>query len=301
MCVVAALALRRRRSRRSTARGDDVLVVRAVEDPDVAARGSALMDAPEEVVRGLGRRRHLERLHVAALRIEAGEHAPDRAVLARRVEALQHEQHRAGALGVEPPVQDAEPIGQRGQLRLGPALRRCRAGRRSDAAGEIRLRSGLDPARVAHGRGPYQPSLHVLRPSGAVPVAPPAPNPAGSGCQPGRDGAAYAANALRARLRRTEPTISNTMPVTRIEPADSRQHEPPDAERMVSVNGSRHEHRCRRDVPHGDRVLAGRRGREAHRVHEPIAAARSASRARSPRSNTATCAVAARSPSRRRA
>ena len=160
-----------------TSRRDDVFVVRAVEDADVAARRQRVVDAPEEVVRELGRRRRLERLDVAALRIQTGEHAPDRAVLARRVEALQHEQHRAGALGVEAPLQHAQPIGEPGQLLLGLALFDAEpvVGR---PAREIRLGSGLDPARVAHGGTVVSPvrvqaSLHVLGPPVPVPVPPP--------------------------------------------------------------------------------------------------------------------------------
>ena len=44
----------------------------------------------------------LERRDLAALRIEAFHDVADRAVLAGRVHALQHQQQRAAVLGIEP-------------------------------------------------------------------------------------------------------------------------------------------------------------------------------------------------------
>ena len=72
--------------------GDDVLVVGAVEDADLAAGREHGVDAPEVVVRELGRGRRLERGDRAALRVDALEDAPDDAVLAGGVEPLEHEQ-----------------------------------------------------------------------------------------------------------------------------------------------------------------------------------------------------------------
>jgi len=75
--------------------------VRAVEDPDLAPNRAGGVDPPEEVVRQLERARRLERGDAAALRIDPGEDAPDRPVLARRIETLEDEKDAAPALGVE--------------------------------------------------------------------------------------------------------------------------------------------------------------------------------------------------------
>ena len=52
------------------------------------------MHAPEEIVLALFGGRHAERHHLHAARIERAHHLLDRAVLAGRVPALQHDQHR---------------------------------------------------------------------------------------------------------------------------------------------------------------------------------------------------------------
>ncbi len=92
--------------------GDHVLIVRAVEDHDLAARRAEVVDPPEVVVRKLRGGRRLERLDAAALRIDSGEDGSDRAVLARGVHALEDEQHGAGRLGEEPQMQLAEPLNE---------------------------------------------------------------------------------------------------------------------------------------------------------------------------------------------
>src|SRR5216683_5688203 len=62
-------------------RREDVLVVRAVEDADHAARGNGLVNAPEKIVACFEGRWDLEGGYVAALGIDAGEDVADRAVL----------------------------------------------------------------------------------------------------------------------------------------------------------------------------------------------------------------------------
>ena len=57
----------------------------------------------------LGRRR-LERRHLAALRVQPGHDVADRAVLARRINALQHDEHRTLLFGVEPELQVRESL-----------------------------------------------------------------------------------------------------------------------------------------------------------------------------------------------
>ena len=83
------------------ARDQHVLVVRTVEDRDLALARRMRMDAPEEIMRELGRGRLLEAGDARALRVERGEHVLDRAVLAAGVERLQDDQDRALVLGVE--------------------------------------------------------------------------------------------------------------------------------------------------------------------------------------------------------
>jgi hypothetical protein len=71
---------------------DDVLVVGAVENAELAPLGSGRMDPPEVVVDELDARRRLERVDPAALWVHAPEDMADRAVLAGGVESLKHEQ-----------------------------------------------------------------------------------------------------------------------------------------------------------------------------------------------------------------
>ena len=76
-------------------------VVRAVEDADPAPLGQRLHAPPEEVVVQLFGRRLLERIDLAALRIDARHHVLDRAVLAGRVHGLKDHQQRPGIVGIE--------------------------------------------------------------------------------------------------------------------------------------------------------------------------------------------------------
>ena len=84
--------------------------------------GSRSGGAPEEIVVELVRARRLERMHLAALRIDAGHHVLDDAVLAGGVHALQHDQHRPLVVRVEPLLQFGEPLDVVGQHRLGFVL-----------------------------------------------------------------------------------------------------------------------------------------------------------------------------------
>src|SRR5262249_51993495 len=104
--------------------GDDVLVVRAVEDADLAPRRKIRVDAPEVVVRELRRARRPERNDPATLRIDAFEHRADHAVLPGRVESLQDEEDASARLRVEAPLQLLEPAVQLLEhlLRLGLAF-----------------------------------------------------------------------------------------------------------------------------------------------------------------------------------
>ena len=72
---------------------EDVLVVAAVEDRDVAARRGVLVHPPEVVVGELDVVRPLEVGDLDAERVHRAEDVLDRAVLARGVHALEHDEH----------------------------------------------------------------------------------------------------------------------------------------------------------------------------------------------------------------
>src|SRR5207302_8352970 len=82
----------------------------AVEYADVAAARHRDHRAPHEVVRQFLLARPLERMHVAALRVDPGHHVGDRAVLAARVHRLKNHQQRPAVLGVEQLLQLGEPL-----------------------------------------------------------------------------------------------------------------------------------------------------------------------------------------------
>ena len=81
--------------------GENVFVVRAVEDADHATRGNLGVGAPEEVVTGFERGGHFEGGDIAALRVDAGEDVADGAVFARGIHALEDDEEGFGLAGVE--------------------------------------------------------------------------------------------------------------------------------------------------------------------------------------------------------
>ena len=138
---------------------DDVLVLRAVEDRQLAPRRARRVYAPEEVVRELGGGRLAERDDAAALRVHPREDVSNRPVLPGRVHSLQHEQQRSLGLCDEAVVQEAQPRDELGKPRDPGRLvlgKRARIGR---ASCELRRRAGLDgelPDRIVgpHGQAP---------------------------------------------------------------------------------------------------------------------------------------------------
>src|SRR5262249_39487375 len=88
----------------------DLLVVRAVEDADPPARRQPPRAAPEKVVVKLLGARCLERMHLAAYRIDARYHMLDDAVLAARIHPLENDQDGPAALGGEPLLQIAQAL-----------------------------------------------------------------------------------------------------------------------------------------------------------------------------------------------
>src|SRR5437899_5155547 len=99
-----------------------LLIMGAVEDADIAARREIPRRPPEEIMIKLARARRLERMHQAALRIEAGHDVLDHAVLASRIHRLQHDQESPTIVGVEPFLQRREPIEICGEHSLGLVL-----------------------------------------------------------------------------------------------------------------------------------------------------------------------------------
>ena len=81
------------------------LIIGPVEDADAAAFRQRAGGAPEKVVLQFRRTRMFEAEHLAALRIDAGHHVPDGAVLPGRVHGLKNQQHRIAVGRIEKPLQ----------------------------------------------------------------------------------------------------------------------------------------------------------------------------------------------------
>jgi len=79
----------------------DLLVVAPVEDADHAPGRQADRCPPQEVVVQLVGGRRLEARDLHALRVDAAHDVADRAVLARRIDGLEHDQQ---AVHVQPPA-----------------------------------------------------------------------------------------------------------------------------------------------------------------------------------------------------
>jgi len=91
------------------AHDEHVLVLRAVEDPDLARARHRVPDPPQVRMAPLLGRRRLEAGDPAPLRVDPGDHVTDDAVLPTRVGALEHEQQRTTPLRVQPLLQVEEP------------------------------------------------------------------------------------------------------------------------------------------------------------------------------------------------
>ena len=143
------------RYQRAHSDGDDIFVVRTVEDPDHPARRALGMHAPEKIVRELERCRRLERRDGAALRVDACEDTADRPVLARGVEPLENQEDAPRSLGVEPLLQRRELFEQRAELSLGVLFPRQAERVARIAPLEISGGSGGDDERIEH---PVQPN-----------------------------------------------------------------------------------------------------------------------------------------------
>lgn len=118
--------------------------MRAVEDGDLALGRLMRVNPPQKVMRQLDRRRLLEVRHLHALRIDAADHMPDRAVLARRIEPLQHNEHGALIFGVELVLQLVQPRDVPLGLRRGAVVVLVFSGVGRIEARQLELGIGLD-------------------------------------------------------------------------------------------------------------------------------------------------------------
>ncbi len=131
---------------------EDILVMGAVEDRDLALARRPLVGAPQVIVGELDLGRDLERGHCAAHRVERAHQVAHRPVLAGGVDALEHDQDRVLLLRPEPVLEAGQPIealleltGRRRFLAaVGPA--------RIDG-GQADLRAGLHLQELTQGRG----------------------------------------------------------------------------------------------------------------------------------------------------
>ncbi len=127
---------------------EDLLVVRAVEDGDLAARRKPPGVPPQVVVVQLLGRGHLEAADPYALGIDAAHHVADRPVLAPGVDGLEAHQHAVRVLGGQPVLvlgQQRHPDAQ--QLGAVPLLQ---AGLEAgiEVPVEAYARPGLHPQRL---------------------------------------------------------------------------------------------------------------------------------------------------------
>src|ERR1700675_1534087 len=81
------------------------LIVRTIEDADVTAARQDLAGTPQVVVIEFLRRWLLERVDLASLRIDAGHHVFDRAILPGRIHRLKNHQQAPSILRVKSVLQ----------------------------------------------------------------------------------------------------------------------------------------------------------------------------------------------------
>ena len=92
-----------------------LFVVTAVENADAAAFGHALRATPQEIVVEFLAGRRLERVDLAALRVDPGHHVFDRAVFARGIHGLENQQHRPLVLRIKFVLQFGQRLDTHGQ------------------------------------------------------------------------------------------------------------------------------------------------------------------------------------------
>src|ERR1019366_1944495 len=87
---------------------ENIFVMRAVENPDIAVLGNGLVYAPEKIVRGFLGRWRFEWRDGASLRVHAGHYVPNRAVFSGGIDSLKNDQQGVFVLGVEQVLQLVE-------------------------------------------------------------------------------------------------------------------------------------------------------------------------------------------------
>ena len=134
----------------------DVLVVGAVEDADVARLRQGVADPPQEVVLALLGGRRLEAGDLHALRVDQADRVAQHAALARGVHALEHQQDAALGPGAcaRPRAAPAGRTARRRARTARPCPSSCR--RRSRASSSVGIavevdRTGRKPVEVGAG------------------------------------------------------------------------------------------------------------------------------------------------------
>lgn len=94
-----------------------LLVIRAVENPDLAALGQVARAAPEKIVFEFGGAGVLETEHLHPLRVHARHHVPDRAILAGGIHRLKDHQYGMAVRDVVQLLQGAQSLDMRGKHR----------------------------------------------------------------------------------------------------------------------------------------------------------------------------------------
>ena len=108
--------------------------------------------------------RRLERVHLAALRIDARHHVLDRAVLAGRVHRLEHREHRPAVLRVELLLQCRTAARHRRRASPSPRPCRCRGRRyRPGSKSDRRNLSGLSMRKRLMSLASFMAPLHAAR------------------------------------------------------------------------------------------------------------------------------------------
>src|SRR5271154_149579 len=77
-----------------------LFIIRAIENPDVAALGQMSRRAPQEIMLQFRTRRRLKRVDLAALWVHSRHDVLNRAVFTSSIHRLEDQQHRPTTLGI---------------------------------------------------------------------------------------------------------------------------------------------------------------------------------------------------------
>jgi LuxR family transcriptional regulator, maltose regulon positive regulatory protein len=183
-----------------------LLVVGPVEDAEPAPAGQGALAPPEKVVVQLLGRGLLERPDLHPLRVDPVHHVLDRAVLARRVDALQHQQHAERVLGRQPVLVIGQQLHTLGQQRSSLRPGHLAGVARVVVAVQLDLAARRDAQRCDEVGHEANALVHVSAPTTAGPRPPPREAPPRHAA-PG-DAPPEARAAERADHRATRPSRS---------------------------------------------------------------------------------------------